>query len=396
MGTTQNKMNESTQSPNYLFTEDSLAETLSACRFHVNFVFGELQVQVFSNHNALLKELTAYYKSYASPLDDASSNTADNASNHTMNIYFVEQDNVGDDLDWLEVPREVGKTGRKEGYLDVEDGRWIKKFKTGMCFLQRKANPVAVGRCSENLAQMVNFINNQFLNHHLRQGFILGHAAAFSRVDANGVAKVTAIAAGSGGGKSTTMLRCLEDSSNLFLTNDRILFEKKTLDDQTPKTQAVGLAKLPRVNPGTLLYSERLRHILPEARQKALLDMPQSELWSLEEKYDVQIEDEYGKDRVALVGELCHLIMLDWSLNSDESTRLELVDLTKEPTQIEGLRKRPGPFYQDETGKFADLDVMDSTETYCTELSNVNVYRLTGKIDFDRAFELINGLQKAQ
>ncbi|TDO98950.1 HprK-related kinase B [Marinomonas balearica] len=395
MTMTQSKMDESTQSNNVLFTDEQLNEKRNLCEFSASLTFGDLGVKLFSNNEALLSELTQYYKSYVSP------ETQEAIETQTIEVYFVEQANTGDDLDWLEVPREVGKTGKKEGYLDVEGGRWIKKFKTGMCFLQRKERPVAVGQCAENLAQMVNFINNQFLNHHLRQGFMLGHAAAFSRVDESGVASVTAIAAGSGGGKSTTMLRCLEDELNAFLTNDRLLFVKRdavesdesiqTESTQT-ETQTIGLAKLPRVNPGTLLHSDRLRHILPEARQKELLELPQSELWTLEEKYDVQIEDEYGKGRVALKGEFKNLVMLDWSLNSDEPTQLKAVDLQKEPEQIEGLRKRPGPFYQDENGKFADLDVMDSTEKYCDALSHVNVYRLTGNIDFDRAFELINAL----
>lgn len=348
-------------------------EALKHCIHDVRLTFADLAITVHSNEAMLLAGLADYYRSYLNVGSVATS---------SLNLYVIEQSTVGNELDWLEVPREAGKQGRKEGFLDVEGGRWIKKFKTGMAFLQRPNNAVAVGPCASNLAQIINFINNQFLNHHLRQGFTLGHASGFSVKG-----EVTAIAAGSGGGKSTLMLRCLENSERDFLTNDRILLKKTEQG-----TQTIGLAKLPRVNPGTLLHSDRLRHILPEVRQQALYELPQGELWSLEEKYDVQIEDDYGPNRVQLAGNLARLIMLDWSLNSSEPTQIEPVDLSKQGNVIEGLRKRPGPFYQDSKGSFADLNAIDSVAHYCDELANVKVYRLTGKIDFDRAYDLIETL----
>jgi HprK-related kinase B len=344
-------------------------EGLTHCVHDIRLTFAELSITVHSNEAMLLAALADYYRSYLKT----------NTSATSLDLYVIEQSVIGDDLDWLEVPREADKQGRKEGFLDVADGRWIKKFKTGMAFLQRREKAIAVGPCVTNLAQIINFINNQFLNHYLRQGFTLGHASAFSVKG-----DVTAIAAGSGGGKSTLMLRCLENSERDFLTNDRILLKKTEQG-----TSAIGLPKLPRVNPGTLLHSDRLRHILPEPRQAALRQMPRNELWSLEEKYDVQIEDDYGENRVQLAGNLARLIMLDWSLDSSEPTQIERVNLLQQADVIEGLRKRPGPFYQDQDGAFADLTAIDSVTHYVSELDNVDVYRLTGKIDFDRAYDLI-------
>lgn len=356
-------------------------EGLTHCHHNVRLKFADMVVTVHSNEPMLLAALADYYRSYGRAHNAGHSESAPVA----LDVYAIEQEDVGNELAWQEVPREAGKQGRKEGYLDVEGGRWIKKFKTSMSFLQRPNHPVAVGPCVSNLAQVVNFINNQFLNHYLRQGFTLGHASAFC---VNG--KATAIAAGSGGGKSTLMLRCLEHPQRRFLTNDRILFKQTDHG-----AHAVGVAKLPRVNPGTLLHSNRLRHILPESRQSALRLMTQGELWTLEEKYDVQVEDEYGADRVQLSSQLTRLIMLDWSLDSTESTQLERVDLAQNAQVIEGLRKRPGPFYQDRQGAFADLEAIDSVAHYCDALANVDVYRLTGKIDFDCAYELINALEPA-
>ncbi len=343
------------------------------CTDTIRLVFADLAVTVHGNEPMLLAALADYYRSYTSI--EAQATVA-------LDLYVIEQEAAGEELDWLAVPREEGKQGRKEGYIDVAGGRWIKKFKTGMAFLQRPQKLLAIGPCAANLAQIINFINNQFLNLYLRHDFTLGHASAFS---VNGA--VTAIAAGSGGGKSTLMLRCLENPARHFLTNDRILLKKTEQG-----TKAMGLAKLPRVNPGTLLHSDRLRHILPESRQQALAQMTQAELWSIEEKYDVQIEDDYGAGRVDLAGNLERLIMLDWSLSSDEPTQIEAVDLSSEPDAIEGLRKRPGPFFQGKDGAFIDLNAIRSVSHYASELSQVAVYRLKGKIDFDYAYELIAAL----
>ncbi|MEP3351061.1 MAG: HprK-related kinase B [Marinomonas sp.] len=360
---------------------EKLLNTLMAqCENQAKLFFGALTVRVHTNNTDILDELKAYYKSYTQP----------STGEYSVDVYAVEHEEIAQSAPWIDVPREAGKQGKKEGYLDVFsdegvfNGRWIKKFKTGMTLLQRVEKPIAVGPCSANMAQIINFINNQFINLHLREGSLLGHASGFS---VNG--DVTAIAAGSGGGKSTLMLRCLEDSTRQFVTNDRILMR-----NIGSSVEAVGVAKLPRVNPGTLLHSHqnRLRHILDEDRQQQLLEMAPSDLWVLEEKYDVQIEDEYGPDRVALSGRLANLIMLDWSFSSSDETRLELVDLTLESEVIEGLRKRPGPFYQDNSGLFVDLHACESLETYCAALNGVRVFRLVGGIDFDKAYELIENL----
>ena len=354
-----------------------LKVAMASCRHQVSLMFGALKVVVHSNESALLTGLTDYYKSYLAQQD----------CQKTINLYAIEQHIVEDQLDWLNVPREAGKQGKKEGYLDSPAGRWIKKFKTGMLMLQRQRDPVVVGPCLANLAQVINFINNQFINTYLRQDCLLGHASGYA-VQGN----VTAIAAGSGGGKSTLMLRCLEDPRRQFLTNDRLLMQVSG-----EQVKAIGVAKMPRVNPGTLLHShqERLKHILPEAEQTAMQALSQQALWVLEQKYDVQIEDEYGPDRVTLSGRLKNLIMLDWTLNADQPTQLESVDLAREPEAIEGLRKRPGPFYQNDQGNFKGLTECDSVAEYCAALQAVNVYRLSGAIDFDKAYELIAELDKA-
>ncbi|GAB3485535.1 HprK-related kinase B [Marinomonas epiphytica] len=348
-----------------------LKHALASCQYKHMFVFAGLGFCLHSNNESIIEGLKEYYKSYF----------ASTVEQKVVDVYVVEQGVVGAALDWLPVPREIGKTGRKEGYIDSPSGRWIKKFKTGLALLQRQRDPVAVGPCVKNLAQIVNFINNQFINVHLREGCLLGHASAFSKEG-----QVTAIAAGSGGGKSTLMLRCLEDDSTHFISNDRILLQRNEAG-----VTLTGVAKLPRVNPGTLLHSSggRLKHILPVQEQERLQQLDQSTLWQLEQKYDVQIEDEYGPERVVLTGQLTRLIMLDWSLGSKVPTQIERVDLQQGLAHIEGLRKRPGPFYQDSTGQFIELTECADLEDYQQVLEGIAVYRLFGAVDFDKAVDLL-------
>ena len=342
-------------------------QLITACTATLPLKFSAVAVNVHSNDPQLLDELAEYYKSYSS----------DNPIEDCIDLYAIESPIVELDIDWQNVERETGKSGLKEAYFDANEGRWIWKHKTGMKMLQRVEQPIVLGTCRENLAQVINFINNQFLNHYQRKGFMLGHAAAFSD---NG--QVTAIAASSGGGKSTLMLRFLEKSQNRFLTNDRIMFKR-----DGSRVSAIGLSKMPRVNPGTLLNSARLNHLLSDAFKVELKAMPIKELWQLEHKFDVQIEDEYGPDRVALEGDLTRLILLDWELNSNEPTRLVPVNLESDPSHIAGLQKRRGPFYHDADGLFPFPDSCDPQSKYVDQLTGVEVYRVEGAVNFQAAVD---------
>lgn len=343
------------------------ADLIAQCDSNLSLHFDLIEVRVHSNEPRLLSELSDYYKSYPK-LGQAE---------QTIDLYAVEANIAEIDLDWQVVDRETGKSGLKESYSDTAEGRWIWKHKTGMKMLQRVSQPIAVGPCRENLAQVINFINNQFLNHFQRLDYMLGHAAAFSD-DGD----VTAVAASSGGGKSTLMLAFLEHVQNAFLTNDRLLF--KRIDTGV---EAIGLAKMPRVNPGTLLYSKRLNHLLSDSFKAELNQLETRELWELEHKFDVQIEEEYGPERVALKGRFKRLLLLDWELNTTEPTQVVAVDVEADPRSLAGLQKRRGPFYHDATGHFPFPDSAEPLARYVDQLQGVEVYRITGAVNFAAAVE---------
>lgn len=358
---------------NNLHDEQKLNESLQLATESVELPFGSFLVHFHTNSKPLRDAISAYYKSYQS---------ADFPTAKEIDVYAFHQACTGETEDWKEVVREKGKTGGKEAFIEVPYGRWIRKVRTGMLMLQRVVNPVVVGPCEDQLAQVVNFINNQFINYYLREGYILGHASAFVN---NG--KATVIAASSGGGKSSLMLRFLENDQNLFLSNDRVMMKRTDMG-----VHVVGVAKMPRVNPGTLIHADRLRHLLSEDYQKSLLELPKQELWELEDKYDVQIEDEYGPDRVVLEAELAHVLLLDWSLSGSDDVSISAIDVATEPRALSGLQKRQGPFYQDLNGNFPGEGEMAPLNDYVDVLSGVTVFSVSGRVDMDGAVEIYEAM----
>ncbi|WP_373000713.1 HprK-related kinase B [Marinobacter sp.] len=349
--------------------EAEISRAKSACSAELSLIFQGLGFTILADDSSILEYLQHYY----SGLSDCSQIVA------WKQLFLINTQPDFCSANWRPVQRsKASPLGLKESYMDTPRGRWIRKVRTDMAMFQSVDKPLVIGDLNANRSQVVNFINNQFLNHYQQQGYLLGHAAAF---DIDGT--TTAIAASSGGGKSTLMLRALEAKPVRFLSNDRILFQP---DDGDVKV--LGLAKHPRVNPGTLINSERLKHILPREEQNRFAHMPANELWDIEQKYDVLISQCYGENKISLSGTLKNLILLDWSLDSSEQTELNPVDIERQPEVLEGLRKSPGPFFQNVDGQFPG-SAAQSCEYYAEHLKGVRVFRLTGKADFDRAFELL-------
>jgi len=360
-----------------LFDDEQIIQAKAACTYALPLTFNGLTLRVLADHPAILDHLEVYYAGLtASGLLPKEVHTIDQPE---LPVWLLDQQADINCREWTPVKRaKTSALGLKEAYVDTPQGRWIHKVRTGMVLFQSLTAPVAVGELNKHPSQVINFINNQFLNHHQRDGYLLGHASAFD-IDGN----VTAIAASSGGGKSTLMLKALEAAKARFLSNDRILFKP-----ENGQVSVRGVAKHPRVNPGTLINSERLFDILPADERARFTSMPKRQLWDIEQKYDVLIPNAYGEGKTALSGTLKQLILLDWALDSTAPTELSGVDIAKKPQALEGLRKSPGPFFQRADGSFP-AEQAKSADVYAEHLEGVDVLRLTGAIDFERAIALL-------
>ena len=226
----------------------------------------------------------------------------------------------------------------------------------------------------------INYINSQLMNRLQQQEWLICHAAALGREG-----RALALAGFSGGGKSTLMLHLLESPGYRYLTNDRLFLKRRD-----EGVEAIGIPKLPRINPGTLINNPRLAPMLPPDRQQALRAMPKQALWELEEKHDVDVARLYGAERIDTSTPLPleALLILNWSHEAEEPTRLQEVDINRRRDLLPAVMKSPGPFYQDRDGRFLRDDDPLPEAPYLQIFESVKVFEAAGRIDFDRLVEL--------
>lgn len=297
-----------------------------------------------------------------------------------IEVIAIDGPNPTLDLTFQDWPREQGKHGRKDAVIDLDGGRLVHKVRTGVMFLQRQRRPIAAGALSSHPNQLINFINSQHMNHLQQRGWLICHAAGLTAGD-HGLA----IAGFSGGGKSTLLLHLMEAEHACYVTNDRLFVRQ-----QGDGVAMTGIPKLPRINPGTIVHNPRLRKLLSQCELDHLQSLPKAELWHLEQKYDAHINDLYGPQRIVEGGKLQDLIILNWSHDREERTELKAVSLSERRELLHAIMKSPGPFYQNRQGEFLTGLEQPKPADYLAALEGVQVWELTGAIDFDQAVAAVH------
>ncbi len=324
----------------------------------------DYRLAIRSNSERFLQCMQSYFSHVLAPSSD----------DVRAEVIAIERDIVNAGIEFVDWNREPGKTGRKDAIYDFPAGRLVQKVRTGMLFLQSDQDLVVAGPCLEYDNQVINFINSQFLNWLQNDGYLLCHAAALSR-NGHGLA----IAGLSGGGKSTLMLNLMNDEATAFVSNDRLLVRR-----QGEATHAVGIPKLPRINPGTIVHNPRLFPLIDEDAREQLLQLDKRALWKLEQKYDADINALYGPGRIRHETSLQKFLVLNWSHDSDEELRVTSSDLSQRPDLLSAIMKPSGPFYMDAAGVFNKDDEFPEAAKYLAELADVAVYEASGKVDFER------------
>ncbi|MES9858025.1 MAG: HprK-related kinase B [Sedimenticola sp.] len=355
-------MNRSMQSdPEAIARELMADETLSDGALYLRL--SGCTLRLLSNTPALLETLTDYFSHVVTDVGDAD-----------IDIIAIERDAPElSGLDFIDWKREPGKSGRKDAYVDLPAGRLIRKVRTGMLFLQSESHIVAAGPCLENDNQVINFINAQYMNWLQHRGWLICHASGLVSEG-----RCLGIAGFSGGGKSTLMLHLLDHGKIDYLTNDRLFIQH-----ESAATRAVGIPKLPRVNPGTIVHNPTLHGLIPDARRAALLQLPPRELWELEEKFDVHMDRVYGPGRIVAEAPLGVFLVLNWRRDDDAALVVEAVDLSKRRDLLGAIMKSPGPFYQYPDGAFLQDDEPFDEQAYLDALTGVTIYEARGGVDFD-------------
>ncbi len=336
--------------------------------FRLLLRFGTLRVDLHSNSAKVVNELSDYFGSFV--LDPTQTQPP-----AQMKISAIESQPIKLPLPYTVKAPDPGKSKIKEEFVDIENGRLVRKRLTGMLFLFNQGEHLAIGPCEENLNQVVNFVNSRCIQYFLEESWLLAHAAAVS-LETNGTRRGLAIAGFSGRGKSTLSLHLLEDGAT-FHSNDRLMVRRTSAGHQM-----VGVAKLPRINPGTIMSSDVLRPMLsPEALARCQ-SLPPDQLWELEEKYDARIDKLYGQERFRLDGPMNAIVILTWIREGGEF-RASIASPERRRELLTAFAKEPGLFYlpSDESKQTTQVNIV----RYEEELSGCPVYEFSGGVDFVKA-----------
>jgi len=321
----------------------------------VSLRFETCRIEARSNSKQVIERLIAYYEGFVAE-----------ASPPAIVVNAIETTAPVFNCPFTPQPRAAGKQPKEE-FFDASDGRIVHKVRTGMVFLFGPATHLAVGPCGSNLNQVINFINNRHIAWGLNRRRLLLHAAGVCEGQ-NGLG----LAGVAGAGKSTLALHLLDHGLS-FVSNDRLLASR----DERELTM-VGLAKMPRVNPGTILHNPRLESILPASRREELRKLPEPELWELEEKYDVSIRRVYGTGRFVLRSPLRGLVVLTWNRAGGPVVVRE-GSLRQRGDLLPAIMKSPGVFYP-QVGQSGTYD--HNLDDYQTVLGECPGLEITGGISF--------------
>ncbi|MHC1789561.1 HprK-related kinase B [Solidesulfovibrio sp.] len=329
------------------------------CGHRLEVTFDDVTVVVTSNSKALTDTLGRYYRDFLG-----------SGGQTVIAVTAIEAGPPEFDLPFAVHAREPGKTKLKEASIDLPDGRVVKKLTTGLVFLFGQGTNVAVGPCLENDNQIVNFINNRFIEWRLKRGALLFHAAGIATGGAGLV-----IAGFSGAGKSTLALEIMRHGTD-FISNDRVMVSR----DSQGLTMA-GVAKMPRVNPGTVLNNPNLEPVMDAADRARFSALPQAELWDLEHKYDAFIDECFGPGRFKLACPMAGLVILRWKRDASPLTAAR-VDLRQRRDLLPAFMKDVGLFYEFEDPSEPS---MASQNAYLEMLGDLPVLEIDGGVDFDKA-----------
>ncbi len=333
--------------------------------------FSEHIFRVKTNSTALCEELKLYFSDFVV-----------NESPHLLTITAHDAPVPSLPVEFIKKEPDPGKKRVKEEYADIEGGRIVRKRLTGMHFIFSRDDDkhVAIGPCLKNPNQVINFINNRFIALKLNEGGLLGHAAG---VEFEG--RGLALAGFSGAGKSTLALHLMSRGVT-FISNDRLIVK----ENSSGGLSMFGVAKLPRVNPGTVLNNPNLNSVITAKQREGFKALEPNDLWTLEQKYDVIIDECFGRGLFKIESSMDSLVILNWKRNGEKTDAKE-IDPEKRADLLPAFMKSEGLFFLTGTEQ-RDTSV----PSYARLLGKCRVVEITGNVDFNKATEICMAMLNGQ
>ena len=350
-------------------TQACLAEARKNCTAPLLLDFDGFIVEFRTNSEPLLVELRDYYKHFL--LEGRGEGTVQQTV-----LGWQTDEALVPAGDWQVKKPDPGKSKIKEHLLFDGDDKIVRKVLTGVHLFFVGTERVCAGPLEANPNQVVNFINNMHLDCLLADRGQLFHASGVCQGEVG-----LGMAGQSGKGKSTLALRLLQQGLDL-VSNDRLVVNKSASG-----LNMFGIAKYPRVNPGTVIHQPELLPIVSETNLARYKAMSRDELWELEEKYDAFVEPAFGV-KFKLCAQMKMFVILDWDRHNTSPTVLTKAKPADHPQLVETVMKSPGVMLPRSAERIGDAVV----EPYIDLLDQCELYLLSGGVDFDEAATQIKKL----
>jgi HprK-related kinase B len=349
-------------------TVKSIAQRLSEygeTPFTLPLRFGEYDLVVRSNSELMIEKLRDIYRYFV--------NAAAAGSGSVMTIV----DAVAPELGLTSARSSAeGEEDSDDDFCDLADGRVVWRRSKGILFASGEGIELAILPCAKHGDKVVNFINTRYIQWHLHRSGVLAHASSVT----NGQRGLL-LAGAASAGKTTLAFRLLDQGVRLVGKDNVIVrYEASGL-------RMYGTPSPPRVNSGTALRNARLRSILDAKYAAKLERLSREELWAIDKKHPVFIEELYGPNKTGMDGPVDGIVVLNWR-HQAAPTDINRVEFKDRPDLLEILMKSRGRFYR----RRAESDHEPDAETYLQLLGNCPVYEVTGGIDFEQVVSLCTRL----
>ncbi|MHC1789575.1 HprK-related kinase B [Solidesulfovibrio sp.] len=334
-----------------------IAASRVAMPYTLDLLLAGVRLTVRTNSPSLADALARHYRAFSGDGGPAD-----------IEVAAVDGPRPGFDLPFF-LHGEADDDRAKEEYADLPDGRVVRKRRTGLWLVLGRAGNWIIGPCAGHPQAVVNCINARFADWALGRGACLLHAAGVA-LGATGLA----VSGFAGAGKSTLALEIMRHGAD-FVTNDRALVHR-----EAEGLVVTGIARPPRVNPGTILANDRLHPLLTTEERETYARLPVRELWGLERKYDVPIEACFGPGRVRLQAALAALVVLAWKPGGGP-VRVRRTDIASQEDVLPAVMKDMGVL-------FAAGPAPADPAAYRTLLAGLPLLLVTGGVDFPAAAAL--------